>query len=108
MLEVGGHGEGIITNLHFLAHQGGLPTLIAGSVGPYGACQHDMSEYSGSYVDHMTERVCHMTECVCIGMSHDCMNVNHMTECVLCFVCYRTSHCQEQGAFVVYAVIHTC
>jgi len=27
--------------------------LIAGSVGPYGACQHDGSEYHGNYVDHM-------------------------------------------------------
>ena len=25
--------------------------LIAGSVGPYGACQHDLSEYHGKYVD---------------------------------------------------------
>eukprot|EP00731_Ephydatia_muelleri_P025710 Em0017g793a len=32
------------------------PPLIAGSVGPYGACQHDRSEYTGSYVDHMTEQ----------------------------------------------------
>ena len=30
------------------------PPLIAGSVGPYGACQHDGSEYSGGYVDVMT------------------------------------------------------
>ena len=28
--------------------------LIAGSVGPYGACQHDGSEYHGNYVDHMS------------------------------------------------------
>lgn len=28
--------------------------LVAGSVGPYGACKHDMSEYSGNYVDEMT------------------------------------------------------
>lgn len=28
--------------------------LVAGSVGPYGACQHDWSEYSGNYVDNMT------------------------------------------------------
>ena len=27
---------------------------MAGSVGPYGACQHDGSEYHGNYVDHMT------------------------------------------------------
>ena len=31
----------------------GLP-LVAGSVGPYGACLHDSSEYTGSYVDHVT------------------------------------------------------
>lgn len=29
-------------------------TLIAGSVGPFGACQCDGSEYSGNYVDFMT------------------------------------------------------
>ncbi|XP_065056479.1 homocysteine S-methyltransferase YbgG-like isoform X2 [Rhopilema esculentum] len=28
--------------------------LVAGSVGPYGACQHDCSEYSGKYVDSMS------------------------------------------------------
>ncbi|XP_078378829.1 homocysteine S-methyltransferase YbgG-like isoform X1 [Oculina patagonica] len=28
--------------------------LVAGSVGPYGACQHDGSEYTGKYVDNMT------------------------------------------------------
>lgn len=28
--------------------------LVAGSVGPYGACQHDGSEYTGKYVDYMT------------------------------------------------------
>ncbi len=33
----------------------GLP-LIAGSVGPYGACLHDMSEYTGDYVDQVTEK----------------------------------------------------
>ena len=31
--------------------------LIAGSVGPYGACQHDLSEYHGKYVDTMPEDV---------------------------------------------------
>ena len=31
--------------------------LVAGSVGPYGACQHDWSEYSGNYVDNMTIKV---------------------------------------------------
>ena len=30
--------------------------LVAGSVGPYGACQHDGSEYHGNYVDHMTSK----------------------------------------------------
>ncbi|KAJ7377010.1 hypothetical protein OS493_031283 [Desmophyllum pertusum] len=28
--------------------------LVAGSVGPYGACQHDGSEYTGKYVDNIT------------------------------------------------------
>ena len=28
--------------------------IVAGSVGPYGACCHDGSEYHGNYVDHMT------------------------------------------------------
>ncbi|XP_041483390.1 homocysteine S-methyltransferase YbgG-like [Lytechinus variegatus] len=28
--------------------------LVAGSVGPYGACLHDFSEYHGNYVDNMT------------------------------------------------------
>lgn len=28
--------------------------LVAGSVGPYGACLHDRSEYTGDYVDSMT------------------------------------------------------
>lgn len=31
--------------------------MVAGSVGPYGACQHDGSEYNGNYVDHMTIEV---------------------------------------------------
>ena len=30
---------------------------VAGSIGPYGACQHDGSEYHGNYVDSMTEQV---------------------------------------------------
>ena len=30
-------------------------------MGPYGACQHDGSEYTGYYVDHMTRQVNHMT-----------------------------------------------
>ena len=33
-----------------------VPPLIAGSVGPYGACQHDGSEYHGNYVEHMTSK----------------------------------------------------
>ncbi len=28
---------------------------MAGSIGPYGACKADMSEYTGAYVDSMTE-----------------------------------------------------
>ena len=31
--------------------------LVAGSVGPYGACQHDGSEYSGKYVNSMSLEV---------------------------------------------------
>ncbi len=38
------------------------PPLIAGSVGPYGACEHDGSEYHGNYVDHMTKEV-HVLHC---------------------------------------------
>ena len=30
---------------------------MAGSVGPYGACQHDRSEYTGKYVDDMSIEV---------------------------------------------------
>ncbi len=30
---------------------------VAGSVGPYGACQHDASEYHGNYVDSMSIQV---------------------------------------------------
>ncbi|XP_062520670.1 uncharacterized protein LOC134195629 isoform X3 [Corticium candelabrum] len=30
--------------------------LIAGSIGPYGACLHDGSEYTGSYVDRVTKQ----------------------------------------------------
>lgn len=33
---------------------GGSPPWIAGSVGPYGACLHDRSEYTGAYVDHVS------------------------------------------------------
>ncbi|CAL8098897.1 unnamed protein product [Calicophoron daubneyi] len=37
-----------------------LPILVAGSLGPYGACAADGSEYSGSYVEKMsfTDLVC--------------------------------------------------
>ena len=31
--------------------------MIAGSVGAYGACQHDWSEYTGKYVDKMSTQV---------------------------------------------------
>lgn len=37
--------------------------LIAGSVGPYGTCLHNGSEYTGDYVDHMTKEVSHVTMC---------------------------------------------
>ncbi|XP_076043753.1 betaine-homocysteine S-methyltransferase-like [Oratosquilla oratoria] len=42
---------------NFLAQrtQPGPPILIAGSVGPWGACQADLSEYSGNYVEEMSE-----------------------------------------------------
>ena len=41
--------------------EGDREILIAGSVGPYGACLHDGSEYTGDYVDHMTKEVSHVT-----------------------------------------------
>ena len=31
--------------------------LVAGSIGPYGACQFDKSEYHGNYVDKMSMEV---------------------------------------------------
>ena len=31
--------------------------LVAGSVGPYGACLCDGSEYTGAYVDNITSKV---------------------------------------------------
>jgi len=31
--------------------------LVVGSLGPYGACQADCSEYSGDYVDNMSVEV---------------------------------------------------
>lgn len=30
---------------------------VAGSVGPYGACLHDGSEYTGKYIDTVSEQV---------------------------------------------------
>ena len=36
------------------SNEEGLP-LIAGSVGPYGACLHDCSEYTGEYVEEVTK-----------------------------------------------------
>lgn len=41
--------------------EGDREILIAGSVGPYGACLHNGSEYTGDYVDHMTKEVSHVT-----------------------------------------------
>lgn len=35
----------------------GKERLVAGSVGPYGVFLHDGSEYSGSYVDNMSNEV---------------------------------------------------
>ena len=34
-----------------------IKPLVVGSCGPYGACLHDGSEYTGSYIDHVTEQV---------------------------------------------------
>lgn len=31
--------------------------LVGGSVGPYGACQHDGSEYTGAYLDHISREI---------------------------------------------------
>jgi len=42
-----------LSETHQQDNDQGLP-LVAGSVGPYGACLHDRSEYTGSYVDHVT------------------------------------------------------
>ena len=44
-------GQNLITSSN-----GRLVPIVAGSVGPYGACQHDGSEYHGNYVDHMTHK----------------------------------------------------
>lgn len=30
------------------------PALVAGSIGPYGACLGDGSEYTGAYLDHVS------------------------------------------------------
>ena len=39
----------------FLDNNSGADSpLIAGSVGAYGACLHDSSEYTGEYVDHVS------------------------------------------------------
>ena len=49
-----------INNLYYICRSNtGCPRkmLVAGSVGPYGACQHDGSEYTGKYVDNMTIQV---------------------------------------------------
>ncbi len=37
--------------------------LIAGSIGPYGACQNDGSEFTGSYTENFsTQVVCFLSE----------------------------------------------
>jgi len=36
---------------------GRVKPMVAGSLGPYGACQADCSEYSGEYVDNMSVEV---------------------------------------------------
>ena len=38
-------------------HSNRMRPLVAGSVGPLGACLHDGSEYSGNYVDNMSIEV---------------------------------------------------
>lgn len=39
----------------FIVESNRAQPSVAGSIGPYGACQADMSEFTGSYVDSMTE-----------------------------------------------------
>ncbi|XP_054285062.1 uncharacterized protein LOC129001692 isoform X2 [Macrosteles quadrilineatus] len=34
----------------------GCSVLVAGSVGPYGACLHDGSEYTGTYIETLTQQ----------------------------------------------------
>jgi len=36
---------------------GRVKPMVVGSLGPYGACQADCSEYSGEYVDSMSVEV---------------------------------------------------
>ena len=38
-------------------HVGRVKPLVIGSLGPYGACQADCSEYTGQYVDNMSIEV---------------------------------------------------
>lgn len=38
--------------------------LVGGSVGPYGACQFDCSEYHGNYVDKMNLEVDYQIMCI--------------------------------------------
>jgi len=35
--------------------------MVIGSIGPYGACQADLSEYSGDYVDSMSIEVSNLS-----------------------------------------------
>lgn len=41
--------------LFIYAESGQKQLMVAGSIGPYGACQADMSEYTGTYADSMSE-----------------------------------------------------
>jgi len=38
-------------------HVGRVKPMVIGSIGPYGACQADCSEYTGQYVDNMSIEV---------------------------------------------------
>lgn len=49
--------EQLIITCIFNIFTPGKERLVAGSVGPYGVFLHDGSEYSGSYVDNMSNEV---------------------------------------------------
>jgi len=37
---------------------GDLEITVAGSISPYGAVLHDLSEYTGTYIDTVSREVC--------------------------------------------------